>query len=223
MLYSFYLSLSDGMLLNFLVGLCAFNEIFGADLNITAAWITKVLGGLALFREKYLASEAGGAGPAATEAKNAARAVVIEILNEFTHTQVKYNKLFTKEMLILAGWPEPESGSKGILIIVAPVIRLVSKLNGFLTAFAKCTSVSGRGMAPFAVFFQVCWAFANEDGTFPSANEILGRDSRYAFKATLEFRVLPEDAGRKLVAYGRYHNHNPEPGPWSAPVFITVT
>jgi hypothetical protein len=219
MLFSFYHDLSDGKLLNFLLGLCAFNEESGDEVNLEAAWITKVLGGKTVYQEKYLASAAGGAGPAATAAKNAARAAVIEILDGFTHTQVKYNPLFTLEKLILAGWPEPEESNTG-KIGESPTLGLSQTEHGLIKGIAQCKSKVGRGMAPFAEAVEFQWNYKNEDGSFPS-DEDPGY-SVFSFAAAAEWAIPTASKAKEIVVRARYHNRYPDPGPWSDPAFMVI-
>ncbi|GHT89272.1 hypothetical protein FACS1894137_18240 [Spirochaetia bacterium] len=223
MLYTFFLLLPDGLLLLFLEGLLAFLEINASRLNIFEAAVTVVRNATTLFRIKFLAvAEHPNHGPGDIAAKDTARGVLETILSEFVSLHIRYNKAWTKEDLINAGFPASGQSGRYSEITETLVVSLLQKTGGRITAHGKCQSIKGAGMAPFADIIEFDYGFKNADGTWP----IAGKSGSHVitFISTAPINVDRETyKGQELIVYGRYLNHVQKETPWSAPVTIFIT
>jgi hypothetical protein len=221
MTYSFFINLTDGELLLFVMTLSDFLENSGDRLNVPATAVSILDGHIVFFKEKYLAvSENGNSGPADTAAKDAARAALTAFLEEFVGSYIRHNKLWTPEELINAGFPEPTVPSTLKQVLESLVVSLRQNENAFILAHGQCKSIKGRGMPPFANVIFFVWDYRNADGTWPKAAEC--RYNLISFTASATIEVSPEEKAREIVVYGRYHNHFPKPGPWSDGVTIVI-
>ncbi|GHV77973.1 hypothetical protein AGMMS49942_27940 [Spirochaetia bacterium] len=222
MLYSFYLGLSDGMLLLFVEGMIVYCMVHGPRLAIPTLAIDALQAVFAPYKVAFLkVAEDGNFGSGDVAVKDAAKAALISALDDFIGSWVRPNKNWSAGNLIDAGFPKPSAAGGG-KIEVSPIVSLTGKPGGFIKVHTRCQGVAGTGLVAFANILEALWDYKNADGTFPAAREILHIHSIASFSATASIEVPPTEKTREIVVYARYINHT-GPGPWSDPVTIVIT